>query len=375
MMSLSFTIPDKIVIKLRKLSEMLANVKQIAETLSVQELEYIKRNVFISNVGASTRIENAVLTNAEIDWIDTTLSEDSKTTAYDICKELIHDKLSKDKERSIDEVVGCRAMLNLIYKEGVDLFPLTEVTIRGLHKELLRYYAKADYHSGGYKKQPNSVIRRVGKEEQPVFITASPGLETQEAMSELVKWYNEALLQHPWSVAVAVEFVFRFLAIHPFQDGNGRLARGLFNLSLLQSSDKTLSFMVPYLAIDRYIEKEREDYYYVLRRCSDGQFLRDSTKYEYEHFLRFMIDAIASAASDLSFYRNRYEGYQKLSDGARLILSCFKEFPERRLQIKMIVEQTDLPRRTVNDALNMLLDKGFIQRYGQGAGIRYQLIF
>lgn len=372
---ISFTIPDKLVIKLRKLSEILANTKQIAETLSGQELDYIKRNVFISNVGASTRIENAVLTNAEIDWLDTTLSEDGKTTAYDACRELIHNKLSKDKERSIDEVVGCRAMLNLIYKEGVDLFPLTEVTIRGLHKELLRYYAKANYHSGGYKKHPNSVVRRVGKIEQPVFITASPGLETQEAMSELVRWYNEALLQHPWSVAVATEFVFRFLTIHPFQDGNGRLGRGLFYLSLLQSPDKTLSFLVPYLPIDRHIEKEREDYYYVLRRCSDGIFLKDFTKYEYEHFLRFMIGVITNAVADFHFYRNRYERYQKLSDGARSVIACFKEFPESRLQIKMIVEQTDLPRRTVNDAIKTLLEKEFIQRYGQGAGIRYQLIF
>ena len=362
-------------IKLRELSKLLAQVQQVAETLGLRELDYIKRNAIISNIGASTRIENAVLTNAEIDWIDTTLTKDGKTTAFHDYREFIQDKLSKDKERSIDEVVGCRAMLNLILKESKDLFPLTEVTLHGLHKELLQYYSKADYHSGGYKQVPNSVVRRAGKEEIPVLITAAPGLETQEAMSGLVAWYNDTLPQHPWSIAVIVEFVFRFLAIHPFQDGNGRLGRGLFSMALLQSPDTTLSFMAPYLPIDRHIEKEREDYYFVLRRCSEGQFLKDPTKYDYQHFLRFMIDAITGAANDFDLYRKRFASYQKLADGARSVLSCFKEHPEKRLQAKIIMEETELPRRTVNDALSMLVEREFIQRYGQGAGTRYQLVF
>ena len=109
---------------MKDLSDSLAKLSMKISNLSAVEQNYIKRNVFISNIGASTRIENAVLTDAEIDWIDTTLIEDSKTTAFHNKKEFILDKLSKDKERSLDEVAGCRAMLQLIDNESQNLFPL-----------------------------------------------------------------------------------------------------------------------------------------------------------------------------------------------------------------------------------------------------------
>ena len=57
------------------------------------------------------------------------------------------------------------------------------------------------------------------------------------------------------------------------------------------------------------------------------------------------------------------------------MLHCFKERPENRLQRRLIIEDTGLPRTTVTDALGVLTKLGFIQRLGRGAGIRYQLIF
>lgn len=61
--------------------------------------------------GASTRIENTVLTDQEIEWVDTTLSANDKTTAFEEKKQAILDKFSKDRERSIEAVVGCREAL------------------------------------------------------------------------------------------------------------------------------------------------------------------------------------------------------------------------------------------------------------------------
>ena len=62
-------------------------------------------------LGVSTRIENAVLTDQEIAWVDTTLSASGKTTAFEEKKQAILDKFSKDRERSIEAVVGCREVL------------------------------------------------------------------------------------------------------------------------------------------------------------------------------------------------------------------------------------------------------------------------
>jgi Fic family protein len=374
---MSFQIDNSIVIELRELAQATARKHKTVLSMSNEELHYIHRNVQISIVGASTRIENAVLTDAEVDWLDTKLTEDARTTAYLDHREFIKDKLSKDKERSIDEVAGCRAMLQLIYTQAREFFPFSETILRALHNELLQYYAPSAHFRGSYKTVPNSVIRKnaITGKDLLVLETSPPGPITESVMRDLIDWYKDTLPSHPWTVAVATEFVFRFLAIHPFQDGNGRIGRGLFLLALLQSPDESLQAMAPYLPIDRHIEKQREDYYIMLRHCSGGKFKADPTAYKYDHFLRFMIKVISRSLVDFEFYRNRYRSLLDLSPGAAKVLDCFKERPENRLQRRVIIEDTGLPRTTVTDALRVLTKQGFIQRLGRGAGIRYQLLF
>lgn len=116
----------------------------------------------ISNIGASTRIENAVLTDLEIDWMDTVLSRDYRPESLLKYKQTIENKLSKDKERSIEEVAGLRDVLNIVYAEAKNFFPLREVHIRQLHHELLKYYPKAAHYAGRYKTASNSVVEKKG---------------------------------------------------------------------------------------------------------------------------------------------------------------------------------------------------------------------
>jgi DNA-binding IclR family transcriptional regulator len=57
------------------------------------------------------------------------------------------------------------------------------------------------------------------------------------------------------------------------------------------------------------------------------------------------------------------------------VLNCFKSSPEKRLKVAGIANETGLPRRTVQYALQTLTKNEFIQKLGQGAGTRYQLVF
>jgi Fic family protein len=157
-----------------------------------------------------------------------------------------------------------------------DFRPLTESAIRGLHHDLLRFYPPAERYAGRYKAVSNRVIAKNHEsgEERVVLEPAAPGVMTEMAMRDLVDWYNANLKEHPWPILVGVEFTLRFLAIHPFQDGNGRLGRALFLMSLLHSGDEYLEAVAHYVAIDRHIEKNKALYYLVLRQCSDGNFKR-----------------------------------------------------------------------------------------------------
>lgn len=379
---LSFSPDIKLEKELKALQGKIVEAHHDLQSASAEEKQYLHRWAFISNIGASTRIENAVLTDQEIEWVDTTLTQDGKTTAFEekrlMIVDKLRDKLSKDKERSIEEVVGCREMLTTIYGQHKELFPLTESTLRGLHHQLLRFFPKASSYAGGYKTSPNRVVsvNHDTGEERVVLDPASPGTITATEMSNLVDWYNKVLYEHPWPLLVASEFVFRFLAIHPFQDGNGRLGRGLFLLALLQSDDSYLSGVAPYIAFDRHIEQNRPHYYMALHQCSDGKFYTDATKYNYEPIVWFFLKVMEGSIEDVAIYRKRYATLQKLPESALIILQCFKTQPEARLKVSDIEkETTDLSRRTIQRMLKTLTEEGFLQHRGQGASSRYQLVF
>jgi len=376
-MAISYNLSDQITIKLKDIDRKAFQRADLLAGMAQDSRAAIHRQARISTIGASTRIENAVLTDAEIDRIDTELAADGRPTSFVSKRAQIQDKLSKDRERSLEEVAGCREMLLVVYSQGAELFPLSQATLRGLHRELLKYYAPADFHIGRYKMVPNSVIERNAETgaKRTVLQTSDPGPITETAIADLIAWYNQTLPEHPWPIAVACELVFRFLACHPFQDGNGRLGRALFTLALLQCSDANLTQVARYLSIDRFIEQNKAEYYATLAQVSDGRFHQDAKKYKMQLFLTFMLKAMDAALDSVLFYQERIELIQGLSASATDVLHCFKEQPEQRLTPKRIRQETQLPERTISRILRSLLDASLIQKYGRGAGTRYQLVF
>jgi Fic family protein len=374
---LSFTPSPKLGKALRSIQSDLARLSAELALIPEAERTWLHRWALISTVGASTRIENAVLTDAEIGWVDTALSRGGQVTSFQANKASILDKLSKDRERSVEEVVGCREVLGLVYLQADDLFPLTETAVRGLHHTLLSFYPDAAFHAGGYKTSPNQVIsvNHDTGERRVVLDPTPPGPQTDAAMRDLLAWYKQTIREEPWPLLVATEFVFRFLAIHPFQDGNGRLGRALFLLALLQADDPDFARVVRFISIDRQIERHRPLYYAVLHQVSLGCFREDPRLYQYEPLAVFFLHMLENALADISLLRRRYAALQRLSESAVKVLDCFKSAPERRLHVADLVSETRLVRRTVQNVLVGLTAAGLLQRQGAGPATRYQLIF
>ncbi len=212
-------------------------------------------------------------------------------------------------------------------------------------------------------------------ERRVVLDPAPPGPQTDAAMHELIAWYNQAIREHPWPLLVATEFVFRFLAIHPFQDGNGRLGRALFLLALLQADAPAFARVIRFVSIDRQIERHRPLYYSVLQQVSGGRFRDDPHLYQFEPLVWFFLKMLENALADIAVLRRRYMALQRLSESAVKVLACFNSAPERRLKPAELVAETGLVRRTVQNALVSLTGAGLLQRLGAGPGTRYQLIF
>ena len=133
-----------------------------------------------------------------------------------------------------EEMKAHQAALEMIKVEAATgERPLTEMFIRQVHKIMLR----TDYipegknytvHAGIYKTRPNSVQTPTGE----IFEYASPE-ETPALMMDLIAWYNNVEKEAKISpLEIAALFHYRYIRIHPFEDGNGRIARLLVNYIL-----------------------------------------------------------------------------------------------------------------------------------------------
>ncbi len=145
--------------------------------------------------------------------------------------------------------------MDLIF-ESWEYIPIDENHLHQLHSVLLIYFVKDERHRGRYKSLDNHVAAfdQDGKQLGIVFETSTP-FDTPRDTKILLDWVNDAHIKstlHPL-LRIAV-FIVRFLAIHPFQDGNGRLSRVLTTLFLLKDGYS----YVPYSSIERIIEDNKD---------------------------------------------------------------------------------------------------------------------
>ena len=169
--------------------------------------------------------------------------------------------------KDLEDMKASNVGLNMMKEQAVSEYPLTETFIRQLHKTLLR----EDYtvyrqlpggqqtsyivHAGVYKTRPNSVRTITGE----LFEYASPE-ETPALMTDLINWYRQAEESGQYSMAeLCALFHYRYIRIHPFEDGNGRIARLMMNYILLRHN-------YPMIVVK---SADKENYLRALSQC-DG---------------------------------------------------------------------------------------------------------
>jgi hypothetical protein len=142
-MKLSFNLNNKQIKALKNLQSKFEREAMILGNYSDKKKAYIRKNSVISNIGASTRIENALLTDIEIEWIDTEMKKGNNEEMNADKEAYLLDKISKDKERSLEEVAGYRQGINIVFDMYTGFHTLRESDIKGLHREILKYCSKA----------------------------------------------------------------------------------------------------------------------------------------------------------------------------------------------------------------------------------------
>lgn len=318
------------------------------QSLTPDRLQSLKHVATIESIGSSTRIEGAKLTDKQVEKLLQGVGSQSFET------------------RDEQEVAGYAEAMDLVFDNHADI-PLTENYIKQLHITLLRHSSKDERHRGDYKKFPNNVeaFDPNGKSLGIVFETASP-FDTPQKMENLIKWTREVMEDgsyHP--LVVAGVFAVVFLAIHPFQDGNGRLSRVLTSLLLL----KTGYSYIPYSSMESIIEKNKDTYYLGLRRT---QTTLDDDNPDWLPWLRFFLTSMKRQKDHLvaKIEMHLSDQYMDLSPESAQVVEYVNK--HGRITTSKAQSLLGIPRPTVKKRLTQLVNTGFLSLKGKGRGSYYE---
>ena len=170
---------------------------------------------------------------------------------------------AKPRDRSEEELAGYRRALEWVFsRKGA--VSITPEVIRRLHA-LAQGGHSGD--AGEWKQRDNEIVEILPNGERRIRFVPTPARDTPTVIAALCRNYQEACHEEsiPLLLIVAT-FIFDFLCVHPFRDGNGRVSRLATTLLL-----KAHGFdVVRYVGLERLVEERKDEYYGILHTCSDG---------------------------------------------------------------------------------------------------------
>ncbi len=300
----------------------------------------------IESIGSSTRIEGSKMSNEEVeDFVDSI-------------------KITSFKSRDEQEVYGYYDTLNLILKSHESI-SLSKNHIHQLHKTLLNKSTKDNRHRGKYKTLSNKVVANYPDGKQKVvFNTTEIHLVLQE-METAIEWTTNAINNEETHPLIAIgTFIYEFLSIHPYQDGNGRLSRLLTTLLLLKSNYD----FVQYASVEYEIEKQKKDYYKALMA---GQKNRYSKKEKIDKWILFFLNSLKNTIIKLEI---NYEQIKDKKSYLNIRQSNALKYIVSNEPIKISDLTNALKEYTpyiLKKDVRYLVDEGLIKKIGKGKATTY----
>ena len=321
--------------------------QQLFRKQSPEVLERLLDSAIIESVRASTSMEGVIVPE------------------HGRLREMIHAARWRPRDRDEEDVLAYKNALSFIYEKKRDLS--VELIVR--LSQILWAHDKA---KTGLKKHDNRIVLRypdgqhVLRFEPPSAKETPTLLETScELYHRLIK--DETLIDHQ----VVSAFVLDVLCIHPLEDGNGRLARLLHTMLLLQCGYD----VVCYISLEGLVEQDKEHYYEALYESSKGwktskhslnpwmNFSLGKLSLAYKRFERQVNEAQETFAVGLD--RPESSTVEKLLETLSLGQTFDRAFIER---------ETGVSGRTSRRTLQRWVEQGRLMKRGDGRGTRYEKI-
>lgn len=266
------------------------------------------------------------------------------------------------QDRSEGEIAGYRDVLQLIHS-SFDAIPLKENIILQLHKEMYRYIG---VEGGRWKTQDNVISETFPNGQKRIRFEPVSAFETPRAMQKLCEELRERIAKQDVEPLILISvFILDFLCVHPFNDGNGRMARLLTLLLLYQ-----FGFEVGrYISLEKIIEDSKEDYYETLRKSSVGWH---ENQHDIFPWINYLLGTFVAAYKDLESRVGILES-QKGGKSQRI-----HAFIEKKLGYftKADIRNAcpDVSEATINRVLNELKEQQVIAPEGLGRNAKWKKI-
>lgn len=271
----------------------------------------------------------------------------------------IMSKTADPADRSEAEIAGYRDVLDLIHASAPDI-PINPNILLQLHKELYKF---VPVEGGKWKNVDNEISETFPDGTRRTRFIPLSAFETPAAVQALCVSLKERRQQEDVDPLILTSyFVLDFLSIHPFNDGNGRMARLLTLLMLYQSGFE----VGRYISLEKIIEERKEDYYESLRLSSIHW--HDNRQNPF-HWINYLLSVVLAA------YKELESRVGLVTTGSQNKTVRIRRFVEGRISpfTKTDVRNAcpDISEATINRVLRELRDEGVIASSGLGRSAKW----
>ncbi len=266
------------------------------------------------------------------------------------------------ENRPQTELAGYRDVLNMIHKDHRGM-RFTASLVRQLHRDMLKYTVTP---GGDYKSGPNDIVEKddAGNIIRVRMKTVAPHLVEQH-MNDLHTGYTQALNDEYDSLLLIPNYVHDFLAIHPFSDGNGRMARLLTVLLLHQNGFD----VARYISIEKLIEDSKDNYYESLELSDRGW---SAGEHNQTYFTEYMLGVILAA------YRKLESDVENIQTGkgykSNMVKQAIESSPDQFTVAGIKERCPSVSRDTIRNVLRQLVDDGAVKSLGRGRSAKWAKI-
>lgn len=294
----------------------------------------------IQSTGASNRIENISTSDKRL-------------------RELMLDK-TEPKNRDEGEIAGYRYVLDEIHESHDDI-PVTPNVILQLHRDLYRFSGGS--YAGKWKDSDNVIAERTAEGELVSRFVPTSAACTPAAVERICSEYANQVNAGAYDpLLVSLVFVFDFVSIHPFNDGNGRMSR-LLTLLLMYRSGYDVG---KYISIEKEIERTKETYYEALAASSSGW--REGEN-DYAPFVTYMLGIVLACYGELDA---RFSIAASPVGNEEAVRAFFARLIGTATKREILDANPGVSRRTLERVLAKLQDEGVVEKVGAARSTAYR---